>query len=533
MWNWYFEHHGLRSSRRSRTRVAAGGFAVVAGAALVLAPVSATAYTAQRAGGHHHHHGHSHHTVKPRAPRRLKVVHVTRTSFTVRVNAKAQRYRLYASTNEKHLYVKYIKGAQRTRKLKQPTLTIHGLHYSAKPYWFRVEAINGQRRTFSNAIGSVGLTPTTPTHLTATANLHGLSLNWDSAPATGFMVTEATDPAMTENIKSYSVENQDHTFSPPDLDPGTPYYFQVSALNQLTPSAPTPAVQTMALTQQQPLKIMTYNLLELTADGQMKGGSRVAPWPQRRTAQVGLIKSAMPDAIAIQEGAKFVAADRGPRQVDDLVSHLGPPYSLATTELPPSQPHYHRTGVYIVYNSSQYATTAEGGHWELGNTRWAAYQILQNKSTGAKFLFVAPHLIVASAGGTDAQRAAETHSLLAQAGAYDQQHGNIPIVFAGDFNSDPGHKVNAPSVYLLAHGYNDSYDVATSRSHADYNSANGYQRTPPKQHMRLDYVFTEAGIAVKSWALLMNLAHGQFTGVIPSDHSPIVTNLQLPYLGAS
>jgi len=558
MWSGYRGHRGLRSSRREQSRVAAGALAVVAGAALALSPVAASAYTLQpaytpramqpahatqtaraahptnHARARHHRHGHSHHTVKPRAPRRLKVVHVTRTSFTVRVSARAQRYRLYASTNERNVYLKYIKGAHRTHLSKRPTITIHGLHYSTKPYWFRVEARNGQRRTFSNAIKSVGLQPNPPTHLTATTNLHGTSLSWNSPAATGYTVTQATDSAMSQNVKTYTIENAESTFSPPNLNAGTPYYFQVRALNALTPSAPTPTVQTVSLTQQQPLKMMTYNILELTGDGQRKSGTeRVAPWSKRRGVQVRLIKSQMPDVLAVEEGAAYVGALRGPRQVDDLVAHLGSDYSLASTEIPPSQPHYFRTGVYIVYKSSEYMTAGQGGHWGLGNTRWAAYQILENRTTGAKFLVVAPHLIVSSAGGTDAQRAAETRSLVSQAEAYDSQHGNLPIIYGGDFNSDAGHKVNAPYDYMTTHGYNDTYDVATSRSHADFNSANGYERTPPKQHMRLDYIFTQNGIAVKSWAMLINLTHGKFVGVIPSDHNPIVANLQIPYLRVS
>jgi hypothetical protein len=34
---------------------------------------------------------------------------------------------------------------------------------------------------------------------------------------------------------------------------------------------------------------------------------------------------------------------------------------------------------------------------------------------------------------------------------------------------------------------------------------------------------------VTSWSQLLNLSHGEFTGVIPSDHNPVVANLEFPY----
>lgn len=489
---------------------------------------------------HRHHHGrhHNRHRVAaPRVPRRLKIVHVTRTSFSVAVKpaTAAHKFRLYASTNHHHLYVKHIKGAKRTRLSRQATLTMHHLHYTTNPYWFRVEARNGSHRRFSADIGSVGLEPAMPTNLAVHTNMSGTSLTWNSGQATGFLVTQATDSGMTQNVKTYTIQNQDHQFSPPDLHQGTPYYFRIQALNALTSSPPTSIVQAVDLTVQQAVKVMSYNLLEITADGRSEGGTHVAPWSQRRGAQVQLIKGALPDVIAVQEGGSWVGPERGPRQVDDLVSHLGGGYSLAHTELPPSQPGYHRTGVYIIYRSSEYATDQSGGHWDLGDQRWAAYQVLRNKATGAKFLFVAPHLIVIRHGGTDQKRLAETKSLVSQAENYDQQVGNLPIVYAGDFNSDPGkkHTANAPSDYMLSQGNDDAYDVAQSRSHSFYDSANGYNRVAPSHGLRIDYIFTAAGVAVKAWGMLLNLQHGKFAGVIPSDHNPIVANVLIPFMGIS
>jgi endonuclease/exonuclease/phosphatase family metal-dependent hydrolase len=279
------------------------------------------------------------------------------------------------------------------------------------------------------------------------------------------------------------------------------------------------------------VSVMSYNLLQIKADGRREGGTRVAPWSKRRGAQVRLIEKASPDVISVQEGGSWVHAVRGPRQVDDLRAHLGGTYGLAHTEVPPNRPHYFRTGCYILYKRADFKTAGHGGHWALGDRRWAAYQVLKSRASGAKFLVVNPHLVVASRGGTDAMRTRETRTMYQKARDFAARRNHLPIVFAGDFNSDPGkkHARNAPSLFMRSKGYLDAFKAARSRSNARYNSANGYQRTPPKHRLRLDYIFTKPDIRVLSWRMLLNLSHGKYAGVIPSDHNPIVATMLIPY----
>jgi endonuclease/exonuclease/phosphatase family metal-dependent hydrolase len=462
-------------------------------------------------------------------------VKVSGSSFTVSANASAHRYRLFASTNRKHLAADKIARAHKSTLTKTPRLTLSKLRYTTKPYYYRVQALNGSKRRFSASVGTVTLQPAAPTNVAiTTSDTSGMSLTWSSGTATGFSITQATDPAMTQDVHTYTTVNQDQQFTPYGLDQGTTYYFTVAALNGTTASDPSSVVSAMSQSDEQPVSVMSYNLLEITADGRSEGGNTVAPWSERRVAQANLITGASPDVVAIQEGGSWVGAVKGPRQVDDLVSQLGGAYSLAATEIPPDQPHYFRTGCYILYKNADYTPVGAGDHWSLGDSRWAAYQVLQNKTTGAKFLFVAPHLAVDKIGGTDQSREDEAKSMVAQATAYAATLG-VPIVYAGDFNSDPskGHEFNGPSDYMLSQGIDDSFDAAQTRSHEQYNSANGYLTTAPTNGLRIDYIMAPPGVAVKSWNLLLNLSHGKFVGVIPSDHNPIVANLMIPYQATS
>jgi endonuclease/exonuclease/phosphatase family metal-dependent hydrolase len=466
----------------------------------------------------------------PAPPTGIHVTKVSSSSFTVAVHAAAhaKRYRVFVATNRKALAVANLPKDEMTGSSSRPSITVKGLRYRIAPYYYRVETLNGVRRKFSLPAASIGLLPATPTGLAATSNSGGTSLTWNAVKATGFTVEQATDAGMTQNVKTYAIRGQETQFTPYGLTNGTTYYFRVRSVNSGTPSSYTAAVQATVASNEQPVSVMSYNILEASNDGRSEGGTKVAPWSQRGPQIAKLIQTANPDVAGIQEAASWVAAVKGPRQIDSLTSMLDGEYSLADTETPPSQPHFLRTGVYIIYKSDTYQAIGSGGHWNIGNTRWAAYQVLENRTTGAKFLFVSAHLLFNPGAAADKDRQVETQNLLADA---NREANGLPIVYVGDFNSDQWgrHAFNGPAIAMRSANVDDAFDVAQRRTRAQYNTAEGYNRTPPKNGARIDYVFAQQGVGVQSWGLEMDLARGKFVGTIPSDHNPLVSDLFFPY----
>jgi endonuclease/exonuclease/phosphatase family metal-dependent hydrolase len=468
-------------------------------------------------------------------PSGIHLVKVSSSSFTVasKPAANARGYRMFVSTVKGNLYHGRMGAARHSMLYSSPTVSMKNLHYAATPYYYRLEAVNGTHRSFSTTIGSVGLVPGVPTNLVASSSAEGTYLTWDSGPATGYSIAVATDPTMTDGRHVYTITGLDKQFAPPDLQNGTTYYFEVAALNGTTPSAYTAAVSATVTSSQQSVSVLSYNLLEATTDGEHEGDGTIAPWSQRVVGAAALVQNAAPDVVAIQEGCAWIGpAANKVRQVDTLVNHLNG-YALANTEIPPTQPHYFRTGDYILYNTAKYQAVGAGNHWSLNaptNTHWAAYQVLQNKATGARFLFVAPHLIVGNGAALDQQREDETNSMVNQANAFVASDP-MPIVYAGDFNTDinPHHAFDGPGIAMRAAGVDDSYDVAMTHTNAQYDSANEYFRTPPKFGEHIDYVFVTPGVAVTSWSLLLDLSHGKFVGAIPSDHNPLLVSVEIPY----
>ena len=477
-------------------------------------------------------------TAAPRLaiPTGVRVAAVSHTSLTVAANrvTHARRYRLFASTTASDVYARNLKTRRTSRHVAvsaKPRLRIGGLQFTTAVYYYRFAALAGSKVRYSS-IRSIRLRPSTPTNLHVTNDSTGTYLTWTSGLTTGLAIAQGSDRDLRKNRRDYTIRGQGTQFTPPGLTKGRTYYFRVRANNGSTVSAYSATVSATVATSQQPVTVMTYNVLTDLADGTMPSGETVAPWnSQRQPGVVRFVGQANPDVISIQEGGGWVTSVQGyggARQVDSLTAALGSSYSLAYTETPPSQHGYTRTGNYILFRNSSYATVGAGGHWFLDSSTTAAYQMLQNTATGAMFLFVAPHLMVGRGASYDSQRENEARTLVQLARA---QAGGRLVIYAGDFNSylSARHQYDGPGRAMRAAHVADGLLVAQSVTNQKFNSANQYRRTPPQDSVSIDHIFADPGVALLTWAELLNESHGRLVGVIPSDHNPVVSAVTVPF----
>lgn len=479
----------------------------------------------------------------PSAPTGVRVTATTHSSFTVGLNksTNATAYRLYVSRTKSDVYVNNIKTGNTTAGLhvfssSTPSIQAGGLTYSPNPFYFRVAAVNGANRAFDPNFHDVGLRPATPTSF----HVVDRYLLWASAAATGFTIQWATDSGFTQNVVTKSIRGLAHQYTPYGLRAGTTYYFRVRAVNQKSVSLWTAPASMAVTTHEQSTLVMTYNLLQSESDGTTEAGHVISNWlPGRRDAAAALIESVDPDVVGINEGRDWIGDPANHvRQVDSLNNAItgGNIYNVAHTEPLWNEPLTVRTGDYILYKPSAFYAYSAGGHWNIDKpgialNRWAVYQPLQSVSTGAKFLFVSTHLIV---GGStlDQRREDEANKLLDLATAQSNALGGIPIVYAGDFNSNPlpkQHPLDGPGVVMRQAHIADARDVATTRHNEQYDSVNEYSRTPLAFSIFIDYVWAPPGIAVSSWGTALNLSGGQFVGTIPSDHNPVYATIRYSY----
>jgi endonuclease/exonuclease/phosphatase family metal-dependent hydrolase len=465
----------------------------------------------------------------PVKPTGVTVAATTGTSFTVTtaVSTNAKQYRVFTSTTKGNLALTTI-ASQTSAVAATPRVTVGGLAYTNAPYYFRVQAINTTKVSYSDVFEAY-LRPDAPTNLRAVGSRStGLSLAWDGRPAGRYVVTQATSSTLTTGVRTYSITSQARTFTPYDLTVGTRYWFQVRAYGGAFATAPTTVVSAVAPSRGQDVRVMTYNVLHSSRDGEQVGLETIAPWADRRTPAVSLIRQADPDVLGLQEASDWVGAALGPKLVDDLAARLDGRYTIAKTDIPVGDRGWFRTSRYILYRTSTYRAVGDGGFWTLAPSRWAAYQLLENRATGARFLAVSVHLEAGSGLTVDLRREVQTKALLGFVADYRATQ-DVPVVYLGDFNSHERNVVDAPGNTFRAAGHTDADEVAQTRVNREYNSTNGYRRLPSKGGLDLDHVYVPQGVAVRSWQIVLNLTEGQFVGAIPSDHNPVVADVVLPY----
>lgn len=482
----------------------------------------------------------AHASTWPSAPTGLRLGAVSGSSFTVNLDRGSQvtSYVLWASTARSDLYYDNLVVANKRPATlhygitSYPPVTVRGLSYTTRPYYFRLETRNGANRRVSAYIYSTGLLPSTPTAPAVHSSSAGTYLTWSSGPVTGYSIEEATDAGMTSSVHNFAIRGNTHQFTPFWLTTGTRYYWRIRAVNHNIYSSYSSTISGVAVTREQGVRVMTYNILGLNMDGSREVGGTVASWSQRRLAAASLINSVKPDVIGVQEGWPWVGPTPGTRQVDSLCGALnagGGGWVVARTEVPYPQSGWARFGDYILYNNAHYQAVGSAGHWQLGTSNAAAYQELRNRSTGATFLFVTTHLMGGGGLNYDTARENETKSLL-QLGAAKAAADGVPVVYSGDFNSNPEQtQVDGPGLAMQSALIADARLRAQYRTNERYDSMNNYSRTPYPYSFFLDYIWVSAGVSASSWGEAMLLSAGKMAGTIPSDHNPVHAWIRYPY----
>lgn len=459
-----------------------------------------------------------------------KLVSVTHTSFTVRVDSQGTgwKYRLYASTNKADLYYDALTSAPYHSALRsKPRLSLT-VPYRAKAYWWRVQAYKNSLRRTGDLL-SVGLRPGAPKNVSVNrVDGQGLSLTWGGS-SNGYQIQQATDAGFSSGVKTYTTRGIGRQFTPYGLQTGTTYFFRVRSANAGTTSAWSTAVQAVALAHEQQVHVGSFNIHSENATN-----TTIPSWKDRRDAVVASVRQGgPPEVIAIQEGDGWIDGKTcSPRQVDDLASRLGNNWTVAHTEPIPCKEHpWKRTGTYIIFNSSVYRAVGASGNWKVstGNTKnvnFSAYQVLENRSTGARMLFVSVHLQPGQSAATDKERAAEADNLLADV---RNLNTGLPVVYAGDFNSHDRRPYDGSGIEMRKANVADAWFVAPKRVRSTYNSANAYLRKPPRTSTSIDHIMGAPGVSLQTWKLVMKLKNGRYVGVIPSDHNLLIGNVRYPY----
>jgi hypothetical protein len=470
------------------------------------------------------------------APTGMHVASVSHSSVTIAVHrTDASKYRVWVSSVKADVFYKNLHNGSTHRKTvtsSKPSMTVSGLKYLSTPYYYRVATMRGGNMMVSHTFKSFYLAPNAPSGVSATATSNGLSLSWTKQTVVGDKIEQATDSSFSHGVRNYTMTGLGTVFTPYGLTSGQTYYFRVRATNSGSPSKWSKTVSATPSTAETPLRVMSYNTLD-SSFTQDPGGP-IPAYSKRLPGILKFMKDSGAAVIGEQEGNSCLHAGNHTghcyRDVDAMADGLKGTLKLADTDMTSAGKVDYFGGNYIFYNPNVLKPVGTGGQWELGYSRAAAYQAFKVRATGAKFIFSDAHLVTPSGSKYDTERGKETQSMLAHYRDYSAKTGIKPVVFVGDFNSHPDKykSIDKTGNVMHAAGIPDGFEVAQKHKNAQYDSINNYYRTAKKGHGSSDHVYGAPGVGIVSWKELLNIKHGKFVGVIPSDHNPVVSDLRLP-----
>lgn len=156
--------------------------------------------------------------------------------------------------------------------------------------------------------------------------------------------------------------------------------------------------------------------------------------------------------------------------------------------------------------------------WDAALPRIASWIKLKARSTGADFYVINTHF---DHRGANAR--AESAALILN--VVREKFADHPVIFTGDLNTPPN---SPPYATLTGTGtqgrsvFLDTYEHSAKKPSGPSSTWNGFKEIVPDR--RIDFVFTTQ----KTKVLKVQILDDQRAGRFPSDHLPVVAELQIP-----
>lgn len=233
----------------------------------------------------------------------------------------------------------------------------------------------------------------------------------------------------------------------------------------------------------------------------------------RSKVAIEMLKAYMPDSFGVQECT--------PRWKRIFFYNLGDKYASVGKARDPFGPYTEYSSVY--YLKDKYNLIDDGTFWlsetpdkpysksfNTSCTRIATWALLEEKTTGKRYLHVNTHLDHKLDSTRDAQMGVLIERVLKIAGEY-------PVVMTGDFNA-----YENSSVYAVAlSSFDDSKYLAKVSD--DGPTFTKYDTKKPTGKGAIDFIFVPKGTEVETYKIIRNTAKG----IYPSDHFPIISDIRL------
>ena len=456
-------------------------------------------------------------TTRPSSPTGIKLAVSTsgvKVTWTAAANAKTYRVCLLSSATStacEHLSA--------SSSLTSATFT--GLVPTTGTDWYaRVHAYNGAVFAFSSKypfdlpVGAV-----TGLKLGAVTTT-SLNPSWSAATNAGkYQIQWAENSAMTTNLKKFTTTSTSHPLT--GLTPGKTYYIRVRGTNDAILGAFATAPAQKLPTDPFSMIAVTYNLCG--QDKCVTSANHMKTWSTRKPIAGALARDSGGDIIATQESH---AKDT------NFITQL-PGYNVAA----------YYSAKTLFYRTAK-LSKLRSGVITLDSTRkkYAVWAALQDRVTKTVVFVVDAHLQPYKGKTIDDIRKKQTQVLLAGVAKANTAH--LPVVYAGDFNSNKSNAdqtrypggYDAPYQVFTAAGIDDSYDTATMWLNKDWNSSNQAKNPPVRHYDHIDHIFVDPTITIQRWQTMIRTVMTTVNGTsVPyyktpfaTDHNPVRVVLTVP-----
>jgi endonuclease/exonuclease/phosphatase family metal-dependent hydrolase len=260
------------------------------------------------------------------------------------------------------------------------------------------------------------------------------------------------------------------------------------------------------------MNVITFNIrMNTPNDGEHA-------WPYRKEKVASVIRFHQADIIGMQE------ALRG--QIDDL-QNLLPEYRWLGVGRNDGENDGNNGGEFspIFYREDRFNVLDNGTFWlsetpdviaskswDAAITRIATWAVMEDQQTQRQFLLLNTHF-------DHRGEQARTNSAALITERVPELSGDRPVIITGDFNVPP----TADAYKTMTGKFFDSYVKTTTDPHGPEGTFGGFVVGSSENDRRIDYVFVSENIEVLRYAALSD----QWDGAYPSDHLPVMTELQL------
>ena len=255
------------------------------------------------------------------------------------------------------------------------------------------------------------------------------------------------------------------------------------------------------------LRVMSFNIRYNNPD------DGVHAWPNRKDRVASVIRFHQADVAGLQEALIGQIRDLEQRLPGYAWVGVGRDDGEETGEFSPI---FYRTGRLELLSHDTFwlsATPDAAGSqsWDAALPRIVTWARFRDRQTDRTFYHLNTHF---DHRGEEARL--ESARLITQ--RVEARAEGAPAVVTGDFNATP----DDPPYAVLADALTDAH-VAVDAPHGPPGTFSSFE-VGNEQNRRIDYVFTAHGVTVERFGTLTDQWHGHY----PSDHLPVLAEVQLP-----